>query len=59
MKAKKDRWNADKRKDEMQGRAKKALDLLEYAVELGHMEALYKLGHVSLVRPLFLSLTLF
>lgn len=49
LKGKKDRGNTDKRKDDMEERAVKVLDLLEYAIELGHMEALYKLGHVSLV----------
>ena len=37
------------RKEDMVGRAVKVVDLLEHAVELGHMEALYKLAHVSLV----------
>ena len=42
----------------MVGRAVKVVDLLEHAVELGHMEALYKLAHVSLVGVFFLSLRL-
>lgn len=35
--------------DEMRGRGIKIIDLLEHAVELGNIEALYTLGRVSLV----------
>ena len=35
------------------------VDLLEHAVELGHMEALYKLAHVSLVGVFFISMSVF
>ena len=52
----KDRWNTDKRREEMEGRALKVVDLLEYAVDMGHMDALYKLAHVSLVRFTYLFL---
>ncbi|KAI5123803.1 hypothetical protein M0805_009098 [Coniferiporia weirii] len=43
-----DSWSAGRKKEEMQGKAVKVVDLLEHAAELGHMDALYKLGHVSL-----------
>lgn len=36
--------------DEQRGKAIKVLDLLQYSVELGSMEALYTLAKVSLVR---------
>lgn len=44
-----DGWPLGKKRDEMRGKAVKAIDLLEHAIELGHMEALYKLAHVSMV----------
>ena len=47
------------RKEDMVGRAVKVVDLLEHAVELGHMEALYKLAHVSLVGVFFISISVF
>jgi hypothetical protein len=38
------------KKEEIRGKALKVLDLLEYAAELGHLDALFKLGQLSLVR---------
>ena len=54
----KDRWSAGKRKEEMEGKALKVVDLLEYAIDLGHMDALYKLAHASLVSGLRFSSTI-
>ena len=41
--------NKGKKKEDMELKAVKALDLLEHAVELGHMDALFKLAQVSMV----------
>ncbi|KAI0753061.1 HCP-like protein [Daedaleopsis nitida] len=41
-----------RRKDEdLKGKAVKVIDLLQHAAELGHMDALYTLGQVSLFPP--------
>ena len=40
-----------KKDEEFKGKAVKVLDLLQHAAELGHTDALYTLGQVSLVRP--------
>ena len=45
----KDSWTKGKKKEDMELKAVKALDLLEHAVELGHMDALFKLAQVSMV----------
>ncbi|KAL5483221.1 HRD3 [Sanghuangporus weigelae] len=37
-----------RKEEELRGKAVKIVDLLEHAVELGHMDALYKLAQVSL-----------
>lgn len=37
--------------DEVRGKAVKVKDLLQHSAELGNTEALYKLAHISLVRP--------
>jgi SEL1 protein len=47
-----------RRNDEMRGRAVKIIDLLEHAIELGNIEALYSLGRVSLVSALSIVLLL-
>ena len=39
-----------KRDEELRGRAIKVIDLLQHSAELGNMDALYTLAHVSLVR---------
>ncbi|TDL23048.1 HCP-like protein [Rickenella mellea] len=39
------------RRDEMRGRALKVVDLLEHAVELGNLDALYKLAEISMFPP--------
>jgi SEL1 protein len=42
--------SAARRKDEeLRGKAIKVLDLLQYAAELGNLDALFTLGHISLV----------
>ena len=43
---------ARRRDEELHGRAVKVLDLLQHASDLGHLDALYTLAHISLVRPL-------
>ena len=48
-----DTWNAGKKQDELKRKAVKVVDLLEHAIELGHVEAIYKLAQVSLVRDGF------
>lgn len=42
--------NGRKREEEFKGKAVKVIDLLQHAAELGHSDALYTLGQVSLVR---------
>lgn len=42
-------WVPGKKTEELDIKATKTVDLLEHAAELGHMDALYKLAHVSLV----------
>ena len=39
-----------KKDEEMHGKAVKVLDLLQHAAELGHNDALYTLGKISLVK---------
>ena len=43
--------NGRRKEDEHRGKAVKVIDLLHHAAELGHTDALYTLGQVSLVRP--------
>ena len=45
----KDAWGAGKKRDELTSKAVKVVDLLDYAIELGHVEAMYKLAQISLV----------
>ncbi|KAF8583800.1 HCP-like protein [Ramaria rubella] len=45
-----------RKNEEMRGRAIKIVDLLEHAVELGNVDALYTLGRVSLFPPQTLPL---
>ncbi|KAG8898720.1 ERAD-associated protein [Tulasnella sp. 408] len=40
-----------RRRDEIKGRAAKAIDLLQHAVDLGHEEALFTMAQVSLFPP--------
>ncbi|KAG8849983.1 ERAD-associated protein [Tulasnella sp. 330] len=40
-----------RRREETRGRALKAIDLLEHAIELGHEDALYTMAEVSLFPP--------
>ncbi|KIJ15498.1 hypothetical protein PAXINDRAFT_114636 [Paxillus involutus ATCC 200175] len=42
---------ARKKDEEMRGKAIKVVDLLQHSAELGNMEALYTLAHVSLFPP--------
>jgi SEL1 protein len=51
-----DTWNAGKKREEMMSRAVKVVDLLEHAIELGHVESIYKLAQLSLVRKTPFSL---
>lgn len=44
-----ERLNGKKKDEELKGRAVKVIDLLQHAAELGHTDALYTLGQVSLV----------
>ena len=44
--------NGRKKDEDLKGRAVKVIDLLQHAAELGHTDALYTLGQVSLVRTL-------
>ena len=44
-----DTWVAGRGRDELSSKAVKAVDLLEHAIELGHVEAMYKLAQISLV----------
>lgn len=44
-----ERSNGKKKDEELKGRAVKVIDLLQHAAELGHTDALYTLGQVSLV----------
>ena len=39
-----------KKDEELRGKAIKVVDLLQHSAELGNMDALYTLAHVSLVR---------
>lgn len=41
--------NGRKKDEEFKGKAVKVIDLLQHAAELGHTDALYTLGQVSLV----------
>jgi SEL1 protein len=43
------RWGS-KQTDSQKARATKAIELLEFAAEAGHKDALYKLAQISLVR---------
>ena len=43
--------NGRKKDEEFKGKAVKVIDLLQHAAELGHTDALYTLGQVSLVSP--------
>ncbi|EJF57566.1 HCP-like protein [Dichomitus squalens LYAD-421 SS1] len=43
--------NGRKKDEELKGRAVKVIDLLQHAAELGHTDALYTLGQVSLFPP--------
>ena len=38
-----------KRREDSKGKGVKVLDLLQYAIELGHLDALYKIAQISLV----------
>jgi SEL1 protein len=38
-----------KKEDDMRDKAVKVVDLLQHSAELGHMDALYTLSHISLV----------
>ena len=44
--------NGRKKDEDLKGRAVKVIDLLQHAAELGHTDALYTLGQVSLVSGL-------
>ena len=44
-----ERWSS-KQSDSQKARATRAIELLEFAVEAGNKDALYKLAQVSLVR---------
>ncbi|KAI1783963.1 HCP-like protein [Ganoderma leucocontextum] len=46
-----ERSNGKKKDEELKGRAVKVIDLLQHAAELGHTDALYTLGQVSLFPP--------
>jgi hypothetical protein len=41
-----------KREEEMRGKAIKVVDLLQHSAELGHLDALYTLAQILLVRCL-------
>ncbi|KZV99866.1 hypothetical protein EXIGLDRAFT_762329 [Exidia glandulosa HHB12029] len=43
-----------RRYEDARSKAVKVVDLLTYAAELGNQEALYKLAHISMVRPAYL-----
>ena len=45
--------NGRKKEEEFKGKAVKVIDLLQHAAELGHTDALYTLGQVSLVSAPF------
>lgn len=46
--------NGRKKDEEHKGKAVKVIDLLQHAADLGHTDALYTLGQVSLVSSLFI-----
>ncbi|KAM5533642.1 hypothetical protein V8D89_012690 [Ganoderma adspersum] len=46
-----ERLNGKRKDEELKGRAVKVIDLLQHAAELGHTDALYTLGQVSLFPP--------
>ena len=43
---------SNKKDEELRGKAIKVVDLLQHSAELGNLDALYTLAHVSLVRGL-------
>lgn len=43
---------SNKKDEELRGKAIKVVDLLQHSAELGNLDALYALAHVSLVRGL-------
>lgn len=45
----KDGWGSGKKRDDVLSKAVKVVDLLEHAIELGHVDAMYKLAQISLV----------
>ncbi len=47
--------NSRKKDEELKGKAVKVIDLLQHAAELGHTDALYTLGQVSLVSRMLLQ----
>lgn len=46
--------NGRRREEEARGKAVKVIDLLQHAAELGHSDAMYTLGQISLVSTVML-----